>query len=220
MHWNGTSLVITIDEISSPPLISRVRGTITVRPKSITSVELPLAQDGTHIWRPFAPVSEITVDLEAPGWQWTGEGYFDANFGTRALEQDFRYWTWACYPKSDGATAFYDVVRKDGSTFDCAVAFGPDGAARMVAAPPATPFKRSLWQVRRTTRADPGTTPKQTLNMLDAPFYSRSAVTTQLDGQTVTGVHEALDLTRFASPLLKPMLALRVPRRAHWHHQV
>jgi carotenoid 1,2-hydratase len=31
-----------------------------------------------------------------------------------------------------------------------------------------------------------------------------------------TGVHEALDLTRFAKPWLKPMLALRVPRRASW----
>jgi carotenoid 1,2-hydratase len=32
----------------------------------------------------------------------------------------------------------------------------------------------------------------------------------------VTGVHEALDLDRFASPFLKPMLAVRVPRRAGW----
>ena len=68
----------------------------------------------------------------------------------------------------------------------------------------------------RETRADPGTTPKQVLNMLDAPFYSRSAVQTQLDGETVTGVHEALDLNRFRSPLLKPMLAVRVPRRSGW----
>jgi carotenoid 1,2-hydratase len=52
--------------------------------------------------------------------------------------------------------------------------------------------------------------------MLDAPFYSRSAVETQLDGERTVGVHEALDLTRFRSPLLKPMLAVRVPRRRHW----
>ena len=53
-------------------------------------------------------------------------------------------------------------------------------------------------------------------NMLDAPFYSRAAVQTTLNGQKVTGVHEALDLKRFRSPLLKPMLAVRVPRRAKW----
>ena len=52
--------------------------------------------------------------------------------------------------------------------------------------------------------------------MLDAPFYSRSAVQTVLDCETVTGVHEALDLDRYASPLIKPMLAFRVPRRAGW----
>ena len=52
--------------------------------------------------------------------------------------------------------------------------------------------------------------------MLDAPFYSRSAVRTKLDGEETTGVHEALDLRRFRSPLLKPILAVRVPRRKGW----
>ena len=52
--------------------------------------------------------------------------------------------------------------------------------------------------------------------MLDAPFYARSLVKTQLFGEVTTGVHEALDLTRFAKPWLKPMLAVRVPRRARW----
>ena len=52
--------------------------------------------------------------------------------------------------------------------------------------------------------------------MLDAPFYSRSMVETVLDGETTVGVHEALDLNRFRSPWLKPMIALRVPRRRNW----
>ena len=30
------------------------------------------------------------------------------------------------------------------------------------------------------------------------------------------GVHEALDLTRFRNPVVKAMVALRVPRRAKW----
>ena len=75
---------------------------------------------------------------------------------------------------------------------------------------------RSLWLVRRDTCGDPGTTPRQVKAMLDAPFYSRSAVKTRINGEDTTGVHEALDLDRFASPLLKPMLALRVPRRPRW----
>ena len=52
--------------------------------------------------------------------------------------------------------------------------------------------------------------------MLEAPFYSRAAVRTKIDGEETTGVYEALDLNRFRSPLLKPMLAVRVPRRPGW----
>ncbi len=218
MHWTGSELVISIDEIASPPLVSRVRGTITLRPSALTSVELPLKSDGSHVWRPFAPIATIDVALEAPGWNWSGKGYFDANFGTRALEQDFDYWTWGCFPTKGGATAFYDVARTDGSSFETAVHFDQDGTAQHTPAPPRQRFKNSLWQVKRETRADIGTTPKQTLNMLDAPFYSRSTIRTVLDGQDTIGVHEALDLTRFRSPLLKPMLAVRVPRRPGWRH--
>jgi carotenoid 1,2-hydratase len=217
MRWDGTRLTIDIDEVSGPPVISRVRGRITLMPRAVTSVELPLTPDGAHVWRPFAPSSDITVELEAPGWRWDGHGYFDANFGTRALEQDFRFWTWGRYPTETGATCFYDATRRDGTELETAVAFDHEGRARIVEAPPRTPFRRSLWAVRRETRADPGTTPRQVLNMLDAPFYSRSSVTTVLDGERVTGVHEALDLDRFRSPLIKPMLAVRVPRRAGWH---
>lgn len=213
MHWNGRELVIDINEISGPPIISRVRGQITMTPHAMTSVELPLTPDGAHVWRPFAPSSEIKVDLEAKGWQWSGHGYFDSNFGTRSLEEDFSFWTWGRYPTKTGATCIYDAVRRDGSTLDTAIAFDNAGRARIVEAPPRTRFKRSLWQVMRETRADPGVMPKQVLPMLDAPFYSRSAVQTQIDGEVVTGVHEALDLNRFRSPLLKPMLAVRVPRR-------
>ena len=45
---------------------------------------------------------------------------------------------------------------------------------------------------------------------------SRSMIRTTLDGETSVGVHEALDLDRFRQPWLKPMLALRVPRRRRW----
>ena len=216
MHWTGSQLIIDVDEVSGPPIISRVRGTITLTPHAVTGVELPLTRDGAHVWRPFAPSCDIKVDLEAKGWQWSGHGYFDANFGTRALEEDFSFWTWGRYPTKDGATCIYDAVRRDGTTLDTAIAFNGAGDAKIVDAPPRTAFKRSLWQVRRETRADPGTTPRQVLNMLDAPFYSRSAVQTRLDGEEVTGVHEALDLDRFRSAWLKPMLAVRVPRRRGW----
>lgn len=216
LRWTGQDLVIKIDEVSSLPMISRMRGQIIVRPSAVTSVELPLSAGGEHVWRPFAPIADISVQLEAKGWQFDGHGYFDSNFGTRPLEHDFNTWTWARYPTATGATCFYDAKRSDGTILDTAINFLPDGSACHVAAPPSTPFKRTLWALQRHTRADAGTTPRQVKAMLDAPFYSRSVVETQIDGETVQGVHEALDLKRYAHPLLKAMLAVRVPRRTAW----
>ncbi len=215
MRWVGGRLVIDVDEISSLPLISRVRGRITVTPSAVTGVEMPLIGDGTHIWRPFAPTSHIEVDLNR-GWQWTGHGYFDANFGTRALEQDFSYWTWGRFPHRRGSVCFYDAARRDGSELAVGVRFEKDGRAEVTPAPPKARMNRTLWALRRETRADAGFRPHQVKAMLDAPFYSRSAVRTKIHGDETVGVHEALDLNRFASPLLKPMLAVRVPRRAGW----
>ena len=65
MIWDEAeqSLIISINEVSSLPIISHVKGTIIVKPKSVTDVELPLTSKGTHIWRPFAPTAEIEVDL-------------------------------------------------------------------------------------------------------------------------------------------------------------
>lgn len=217
MRWTQAgALVIDIDEVSSPPIVSRVRGRITVTPGALTSVELPLTSDGSHVWRPFAPTCDIRVDLDAAGWQWDGHGYFDANFGTRALEQDFSYWTWGRFPTRRGSTCFYDATRRDGSTLGVGVAFDTAGDARTITPPPKARMRRSLWAVARDTRADPGYRPRQVQAMLDAPFYSRSAVRTCIDGEESVGVHEALDLTRFRSALIKPMLAVRVPRRKGW----
>lgn len=77
-------------------------------------------------------------------------------------------------------------------------------------------MRRSLWQVKRATRGDEEAKPRQVMNMLDAPFYSRSMVETRLGGESAVGVHEALDLKRFANPWLKPMIAVRVPRKSRW----
>ena len=218
LTWRNGNLEIDVNEVSSLPLVSRVRGRITVRPTGVTGVELPLLEDGTHIWRPFAPSAGIEVDL-GPGWQWTGHGYFDANFGTRALEADFSYWTWGRFPLPGGAACFYDATRRDGTHLEFGIHFTEDGQAEAMKMPPLTPLKRSLWTVRRETRADAGYTPRQVKAMLDAPFYTRSVVRTRINGEVTDGVHEALDLNRFASPFLKPMLAVRVPRRAGWRFE-
>jgi hypothetical protein len=180
LTWHGDRLEIDVDEVSSLPLVSRVRGRITVTPSAVTSVELPLLPDGSHVWRPFAPASRIEVDL-GPGWQWSGHGYFDANFGTRALEADFSYWTWGRYPLADGAACFYDATRRDGSHLAAGIRFtetagprrwtcrrsppspapaGPSGARRGPTRATA-PARCSRCSTRRSTpapRSAPGST--------------------------------------------------------------
>ncbi|MEL6169407.1 MAG: carotenoid 1,2-hydratase [Pseudomonadota bacterium] len=215
LRWRGGQLVIDVNEISSLPLVSRVKGRITVTPAGVTDVDLPLTDDGAHVWRPFAPTARIEVDLNR-GWNWSGHGYFDANFGTRALEADFSDWTWGRFPIPGGTACFYDAGRRDGSRLASAYRFDETGNVTTFDAPPLTPVARSLWAVRRETRADPGYRPRQVKAMLDAPFYTRSVVRTQIHGHETDGVHEALDLNRFRGPWLMPMLAVRVPRRSGW----
>ena len=72
------------------PHLDRVRGVIRVHPAALTGEAIALHPDGSHVWRPYAPVADIEVAFDRPGWTWSGSGYFDANFGTRALEADFR----------------------------------------------------------------------------------------------------------------------------------
>lgn len=217
LTWTGQDLHVDIDELAWPRM-HRLKGRITVHPTAITDVELPLKADGSHVWRPFAPSADITVDLNQPGWQWAGHGYFDANFGTAALEDDFRYWTWARFPSGDnGAYCFYDADLRDGSELAVGMKFHEDGRVDMLEdLPPRQRMRRSLWTVRREMRSDAGFRPYQDHGMLDAPFYCRSAVKTRIHGEETLGVHEALDLDRFATKLIKPMLACRVPRRAGW----
>ena len=216
MTWDQGTLVIDVDEISSLPRVSRMRGQIRLTPSAITGVEAVLTPDASHIWRPFAPTARIEVDL-SQGHRWRGHGYFDANFGSAALEADFQRWTWGRYPRRQGgATCFYDGIRRDGSTLALGLDIAADGCVTEITPPPLTKLPRTLWAISRETRCDAGHRPRQTMQMLEAPFYSRCLVETVLGGETVIGVHEALDLARFRSPLMKPMLAVRVPRRAGW----
>jgi carotenoid 1,2-hydratase len=197
------------------PLLGRVRGRVTLRPSAVTDVEVALTPDNRHLWRPFAPTARIEVDLNR-GVSWAGHGYFDANFGTRALETDFRTWTWGRFPVTDGAICLYDARRRDGTDLSLALHIAADGSSRVVQAPPLTRLPRTPFLLARQTRADPGTTPRQVMRLFEAPFYNRSLVRTRLMGQDSTGMHEALDLDRFRLSLMKPMLAVRVPRRRGW----
>ena len=215
LDWDGERLLIRIDERATPEGTA-LRGTVTIRPRGVTAVEVPLKADGSHVWRPLAPASDIEVRLDRPGWSWDGHGYLDSNFGTSAIERDFRYWHWGRFPVPDGRVIFYECELMDGSETRVALHFDDHGNVRPIAPPPLARMRRSAWGLRRETRADAGATPRVVRSMISAPFYQRAVVETVIDGHRTQGVWEALDGPKFAAWWMKPLLALRVPRKPGW----
>ncbi len=213
--WQGGTLVIDINEISALPRVGRVQGQIRLTPSAVTEVEARLTPNNAHIWRPFAPIGRIEVDI-SPGHKWSGHGYFDANFGAAPLEADFSHWTWGRYPRKAGASVYYDAQRRDGTRLELGLNFDAAGRALHVTPPPLAPLPRTAWGIARATRGDAGTTARQRMALLEAPFYARTIVDTTLDGERVTGMHETLDLRRYDNKLIQAMVACRVPRRANW----
>nr|WP_238941332.1 carotenoid 1,2-hydratase [Jannaschia sp. Os4] len=218
LRWEDGVLHIDLDEAATPHG-TRLRGTIQVRPRGITDVEVPLKADGSHVWRPIAPASDIVVDIDRPGWSWEGHGYLDSNFGTSAIERDFRYWHWGRFPVPGGRVIFYECELEDLSETRVALFFGDDGSVRPLEdheIPPIAKMKRSGWALRRETRGDAGTTPEIVRSMISAPFYQRAVVRTTINGHRSEGVWEAIDGRRFAAWWMKPLLALKVPRKPGW----
>ena len=175
-------------------------------------MEVLLKPDGTHVWRPFSPISRIDIKTNKKGWSWQGNAYLDGNFGTRALEQDFNYWTWSRLPFKDKCLTFYDADLVDGSHTNIALRFNKDGSVEQVDAPPLQPISKTKWLIKRVARSDNEFSPYQSRALLDAPFYSRSELVTQIDREETTGVHETLDMKRFTNPLIKPLLCAKIPR--------
>ncbi len=211
MHWDGTTLVVAIDEIAVPHL-GRVRGQVRLHPNFLTEHVETIDSHGRHRWTPFAPSARVEVELPRPGLSWAGHGYFDGNSGDRPLEADFSTWTWSRATLPDGGAAvLYDVVRRDGSALALALHFGRDGVGRFVS-PPLARLPGTLWGVDRDTRSDGAARVLRTLEA--APFYTRSAVETELLGAVVTGVHESLVMDRFTARWVQTLLPFRMPRLA------
>ncbi len=212
LSWDGETLTARLDERAFPHL-HRIRGVIRIRPEALTGAEFPLDAAGRHLWRPHAPRARIEVDLDRPGWRWRGEGYFDANSGARPPEEDFRRWEWSCYRGAETSVCFYDVERLDGGASSLSLRFDGEGGCEPAPPPPPADLRPGFWRVARRTRADAGSRPEIRRTLLDAPFYVRSLVSARVNGDAVSGMHESLDLRRLRSPVVKAMLATRIPRR-------
>ncbi|MEM8950026.1 MAG: carotenoid 1,2-hydratase [Pseudomonadota bacterium] len=207
---DGDDLVIRIDE-TTVPWPRRLRGDIRVRPELRTSRTFELDADGRHRWAPIAPRCRLDVDMQAPARSWSGLGYLDRNQGDRPLEEDFSYWDWSRANIGSETAILYDVVRRDGT--EKAIALRIDEAAGMLetAPPPRYALPTNGWRVPRRTQTEGGAAIIETLE--DTPFYSRSTLRTQLEGKTVTAMHESLSLDRFRQPWVQTLLPFRMPRR-------
>ena len=214
LHWDGETLVIDIAEISAP-LPYKVRGTIRVRPEMIGTTAFALDPAGRHRWHPVAPRARVEVEMTSPDVRWSGDGYFDSNFGDEALEEGFTDWHWSRAHLKNDVAVLYEGLRRDGTPFDLALKFDRQGRWHDVEQPAAAALPRSRWLLKRATRADAGHDPKVIRTWIDAPFYARTALETRLFGEDVRAVHESLSLDRFRSPIVQSMLPYRMPR-AFW----
>jgi carotenoid 1,2-hydratase len=214
MQWTRDALVIRIDEVSVPWL-APLRGEIRVYPQALLQRSFALDGAGFHRWSPIAPCARVEVSLRQPRVAWQGNGYFDANEGDRALEQDFVRWDWSRATTSDRRTfVMYDVTRKESDALALALQFEPSGKIIQRRAPATAALARTGWRMDRVTRCDVGGSANARRTLEDAPFYARTLFDTKLFGEQVTGVHESLALDRFASRWCQWMLPFRMPRIA------
>ena len=224
LSWDGDILVVDFDEISVPRppaqfLPKRIKGQIRFVPDAVTSEAFNIDAHGQHRWWPVAPLGRIEVTRDdGTNENWAGHGYHDCNWGLEPIEDGFKRWDWARgeYQDKDGAqqaVILYDTERKDGSTDCLALKIGQDGTISHFDQPTKTKLPRAFWGVTRSGHHDEGFVPQLTKTLEDGPFYTRSVVETQLQGEPVTLMHEGLSGDRFGTALVKMMLPFRMPRR-------
>jgi carotenoid 1,2-hydratase len=213
VHWDGTSLVIDIDEVNVP-ILRRVRGRVTVTPQGLSHFVTGLDADARHRWGPIGPCSRVRVEMSQPAARWEGHAYLDSNEGDEPVDRAFDTWDWSRAVMANGdTTVVYDVRPRSGAGRVIAQRFRADGQAAPFQAPARQPVQRSKWLIPRTMHSEAGVAPTVQSTLEDTPFYVRSILRSSLDGEVVTSVHETLDAQRVASLPVRLMLPWRMPRQ-------
>ena len=214
-HWDGQALEVLVDEWAVP-WPRRLRGRVRVTPAWRQDRTWALDAAGHHHWWPVAPVAEVAVAFDAPAWRWTGRGYLDSNRGSEPLGAAFDAWHWARGHLPDGRCAVvYDTQPLTGPPRAMALHLGPDGAQAWGEGLAAVPLPRGRWGVAQQVRQDAGAPPpRRLLGLEDGPFYTRSVLGLQWQGQPVQAVQESLSLARFDRRWVQALLPFRMPRRA------
>jgi carotenoid 1,2-hydratase len=207
LSWDGSGLTVRIDEVSVP-VPRRIRGTVRLFPNAVESRTLALDRAGRHWWRPIAPSARVEVALDRPGISWSGDAYFDTNYGDRPLEADFVRWNWSRARVPGGTAILYDVTRRDGD-LTLAMRYDDAGGVEDFAPPAAVTLPRTRWLVPRRIGARSAAVLR---TLEDTPFYARSVIAAEVLGGQVTAMHESLVMDRFTSPWVQAMLPFRMPR--------
>ena len=211
LSWDGHEFVFELNERCAPlPLV--VRGTVRVRPLPQAQMQYALDSEAQHVWLPLAPRARIEVRLHEPALHWCGDGYLDSNRGERALERDFHGWHWSRTATRDATTVFYETLARQEASAPLAVRFSSNGESRSVPVPQRVALPRSAWGIARVARSDDPAATQVINTLVDAPFYARSLLRTQLDSESVLTMHESLDLDRFSSAWVRCLLPFRMPR--------
>ncbi len=213
MRWSGNALEVDVDELCAP-LPRRVRGKIRLFPSILSDRSFALDAGGRHQWTPYAPCSRVEVELSHPVLRWSGNGYFDGNFGTAPLEADFKEWTWSRASVPGGTTVLYDVTARGATQRGLALRFSDSGLVETIEPPPTALLPNTRWGVKRATRGDLGCDLRIIRTLEDAPFYSRTLLDASVLGVKAAAIHESLDLDRFRSRWVQCLLPFRMPRMA------
>jgi carotenoid 1,2-hydratase len=216
LQWTGSELVADIDERT--PWGRRVKGRVRLDVPAFLTTDVPLDAGGIHRWTPLAPNIRAEVELTSPAVRFRGHAYLDANEGDARLEDAFSRWSWSRLSSDEGSTLIaYDTVDRSGGTI--ARSFSADDSSIVERNPDdlePEPLPTTLFRLSPSVRLDASGLRSSRI-MQDAPFYTRSLVRGQALGRRVTGVHEWLDLDRFASPWVQKMIPYRMrngfPRR-------
>ncbi|MEM9589819.1 MAG: carotenoid 1,2-hydratase [Pseudomonadota bacterium] len=211
LEWDGDSLTVRIEEMTVP-LPRRVLGTVRIYPKSLVQRAFELDAAGHHRWHPVAPCARIEVSMDQPALSWSGNAYFDSNFGDEPLEFGFAQWDWMRTRIGANTAVLYDVVPRRSSPASLGLLFDPHGGIEEISSPPRAPLPNTFWRVARNGRSDNGP-PRLIKTLEDTPFYNRSLVAASLGNKQATWVHESLSLDRLRQPIVRAMLPFRMPRR-------
>lgn len=210
LRWTGEHLEVLIDEICMP-LPRRIRGCIRLHPASMHEQRFQLDVAGRHEWAPIAPCARIEVQLDDPALKWSGLGYLDSNSGTAPLEDGFDHWSWSRSESSQRTLVFYDVYGRDARPDPLALSFTGESIEEIE--PPARrPLPTTAWGIRRETRADDVGQAHVLKTLENAPFYSRSLLSSQVHGVRSRVIHETVDLMRFRRRWVQGLLPFRMPR--------